>query len=87
MGASNFGIGGTNGALIIMSGLTNTKIKKEASKWRKQNRRASEIGKGLFNKNASQFRLFPINAESKNSLRIFAAKLADYIKEVLLNIF
>uniref|UniRef100_A0A6V7V987 oleoyl-[acyl-carrier-protein] hydrolase n=1 Tax=Meloidogyne enterolobii TaxID=390850 RepID=A0A6V7V987_MELEN len=84
-GSSNFGIGGTNGAVIIMSGLTNDSLKKAASEWRKDNKKASEINKGLFNNEATQYRLFPISAESKNSLRGFASKLAEYIREARKN--
>uniref|UniRef100_A0A914L6M3 Ketosynthase family 3 (KS3) domain-containing protein n=1 Tax=Meloidogyne incognita TaxID=6306 RepID=A0A914L6M3_MELIC len=80
-GSSNFGIGGTNGAVIILSGLTNNSLKKAASEWRKDNKNVSEINKGLFNKEATKYRLFPISAESKNSLREFASNLAEYIRE------
>ncbi|CAK5086422.1 unnamed protein product [Meloidogyne enterolobii] len=68
-----------------MSGLTNDSLKKAASEWRKDNKKVSEIHKGLFNKEATQYRLFPISAESKNSLRGFASKLAEYIKEAKKN--
>jgi len=64
-----------------MSGLTNNSLKKAASEWRKDNKNVSEINKGLFNKEATKYRLFPISAESKNSLREFASNLAEYIRE------
>ncbi|CAK5088373.1 unnamed protein product [Meloidogyne enterolobii] len=86
-GSSNFGIGGTNGAVIIMSGLTSNSLKKAASEWSKDNKKASEINKGLFNNEATRCRLFPFSAESKNSLRGFASNLAEYIREARKNFF
>lgn len=68
-----------------MSGLTNDSLKKAASEWRKDNKKVSEINKGLFNKEATKYRFFPISAESKNSLRSFATNLAEYIKEARKN--
>ncbi|KAF7638809.1 PKS_AT domain-containing protein, partial [Meloidogyne graminicola] len=61
---------------IIAKRFEKNKINKNYLKENKQNNNIP-----LFNKEATKFRLFPLSAESKNSLKFFALKLVEFIKE------
>jgi acyl transferase domain-containing protein len=74
MGTTSFGIGGTNGALILMEGPGN-----------RLKRRQIPIGKmpssppPLFNVPMA-YQLFPVSAASLNSLKAYASKLAMFVQ-------
>jgi acyl transferase domain-containing protein len=75
VGASSFGIGGTNGAIVLMEG---------PSREQMEHTMMEDVENGnissLINSSICHWQIFPISAASKQSLKDFAEKLAGYIQ-------
>uniref|UniRef100_A0A1I8BC88 Cyclic nucleotide-binding domain-containing protein n=1 Tax=Meloidogyne hapla TaxID=6305 RepID=A0A1I8BC88_MELHA len=70
-----------NNIMMLIEGVIARRFEEKKNKNEKKINFKEKINKGLFNKEATQYRLFPISAESRDSLRDLASKLSEYVKK------
>ena len=79
VGASSFGIGGTNGAIVLMEGPSREKIEQKMM----EETENGNNNPSLIDSTTCHWQIFPISAASRQSVKDFAKKLAEYIQACL----